>query len=239
MLANELLLLALDDERGTVHSAVQIGLDFGLAGAVIAELAIRERLREGDTLSIDGDAKTGDAVLDDAMAAIAAKPGKNARYWVNHLSRALGGLHKRLLDGLVAQGTLERRDQRILLLFHRDVFPERDGRVEQDVRARLDAVLLHGGQCDQRTRWLIQLAAACRITDAIYPRAQRAAVKSRIKQLDAAADVASVAVERAIKAEQAAIMAAIVAASVAATTASTTAACSAASCERRRSASAA
>jgi hypothetical protein len=229
MLADELLLLALDDERGTVYSAVQIGLDFGLAGAVVAELAARGRLVGDDALSIEDGVKSGNAVLDDAMAAIAAKPGKDTRYWVGHLPRALGGLHKRLLDGLVAQGTLERRDQRILLLFHRDVFPERDGRVEQDVRARLDAVLLHGGPCDQRTRWLIQLAAACRITDAIYPRAQRATVKSRIKQLDTADDVASSAVDRAIKAEQAAIMGAIIAASVAATAASTAAACSAAS----------
>lgn len=229
MLADELLLLALDDERGTVHAVARMGIDFGLAGAVIAELAARGRLADGDALSIEDGLRTGNAVLDDAMAAIAAKPGKDARYWVNHLPKVLGGLHKRLLDGLVAQGTLQRRDQRILLLFHRDVFPERDGRVEQDVRARLDAVLLRGEPCDQRTRWLIQLAAACRIIEAIYPRAQRATVKSRIKQLDTVDDVASNAVDRAIKAEQAAIMAAIIAASVAATAASTAAACSAAS----------
>jgi hypothetical protein len=43
-LADELLLLALDDAKGAVHSAASLALDYGLAGAILMELAINNRL---------------------------------------------------------------------------------------------------------------------------------------------------------------------------------------------------
>lgn len=232
MLATDLLLLALDDERGTVLPQAAIGLDFGLAGAVVMELALRGRIRlDGDAVATTGTA-TDDALLDDALRGIAAAPGKNLAHWVGHLARDLGGLRQRLLDRLVAQGTLEKRERRVLLLFHQNVYPERDGRVEHDIRARVDAALLHGQTPDAPTACLIHLAAACRVTDAIYPRAEHKAIRQRIAGLDDAGAAGANAVAALVaRAETAAVtattMAAITAATVAATSAATTAACSA------------
>lgn len=228
-LPESLLLLALNDTEGTVPVDVQMGLDFGLAGAVIAELAARGCLHlDGKKVTAADAGAANDALLADALGAIAAKPGKKVDWWVHRMSGAVGGLRKRVLSALIAQGTLERRDRRILFVFHYDVFPERNQRVERDIRRELDAVLVQGNQPDERTRWLIQLASACRVLDAIYPSEQRRAVRARVKALAAEGrDAASSAVASAIQAEQAAVTAAIVAACVVATTASTTAACSA------------
>jgi hypothetical protein len=75
MLATDLLLLALDDERGTVLSQAAIGLDYGLAGALVMELALRGRIRiDDEAVSTIGPA-TDDALLDDALRVIAATPG--------------------------------------------------------------------------------------------------------------------------------------------------------------------
>jgi hypothetical protein len=232
MLATDLLLLALDDERGTVLPQAAIGLDYGLSGAVVMELALRGRISlDGDTVSTTGTA-TDDALLDDALRAIAATPGKNLSHWVWHLSRDLGGLRQRLLDRLVARGTLEKREKRVLLLFHQNVYPERDARVEHDVRARVDAALLRGETPDAPTACLIHLAAACRVTDAIYPRDRHAAIKARIAEFDDAGAaganaVAALVAQAETAAVTAATMAAITAATVAATSAATTAACTA------------
>jgi hypothetical protein len=137
-----------------------------------------------------------------------------------------------LLDRLVARGTLEKREKRVLLLFHQNVYPERDARVEHDIRARVDATLLHGETPDAPTACLIHLAAACRVTDAIYPRAQHGAIKARIAELDdvdaaGANAVAALVAQAETAAVTAATMAAITAATVAATSAATTAACTA------------
>lgn len=234
MLATDLLLLALDDERGTVLPQAAIGLDYGLAGAVVMELALRGRIQlDGDVVSTTGTV-TDDALLDDALRTIAATPGKNLLHWVWHLSRDVGGLRQRLLDRLVARGTLEKREKRVLLLFHQNVYPERDARVEHDIRARVDAALLHAETPDAQTACLIHLAEACRVTDAIYPRDQHKAIKARIAELDDAGAaganaVAALVAQAETAAVTAATMAAITASTVAATSAATTAACSAGS----------
>lgn len=234
MLATDLLLLALDDERGTVLPQASIGLDYGLAGAIVMELALRGRLRVDDErVSATGTA-TDDPLLDDALRAIAATPGKTLSHWVRHLPHEMDGLRQRLLDRLVAQGTLSMREQRVLLLFHRTVYPERDTRVEHDIRARVDGALLHGESPDAPTTCLIHLAAACRVTDAIYPRNQHKSIEARIAELDDAGVAGANAVANLVaRAETAAVtaatMAAITASTIAATTAATTAACSASS----------
>lgn len=232
MLATDLLLLALDDERGTVLSQAAIGLDYGLAGAIVMELALRGRIDVNDEKVSTIGPVTDDALLDDALRTIATTPGKDLSHWVWHLSRDLGGLRQRLLDRLVARGTLEKRERRVLLLFHQNVYPERDARVEHDIRTRVDDALLQGQSPDAQTACLIHLAAACRITDAIYPRDQHQAIKARIDALGdagiAGADaVAGLVAQAETQAVTAATMAAITAATVAATSAATTAACSA------------
>lgn len=234
MLATDLLLLALDDERGTVLSQASIGLDYGLAGALVMELALHGRLEiEDDHVSTVGEA-TDDPLLDDALRAIAAAPGKKLTYWVQQLPRELDDMRARLLERLVAQGTLEKREKRVLLLFHHNVYPEKDARVEHDIRDRLDAALLHGAEPDAETACLIRLAAACRVIDAIYPRAERKQAEARIEELDDPARSGANAVASAVaRAESAAVTAAttaaIMAATVAATSAATTAACTASS----------
>jgi hypothetical protein len=234
MLATDLLLLALDDERGTVLPQAGIGLDYGLAGAIVMELALRGCLGVDEERVATTGTATDDPLLDDALRVIAATPGKTLSHWVRHLPRELDGSRQRLLDRLVAQGTLERREQRVLLLFHRKVYPERDARVEHDIRARLDGVLLHGQPADAQTACLIHLAAACRVTDAIYPRDQHPAIRARMAELDdAGAAGANAVADMVARAETAAVtaatMAAITASTIAATTAATTAACSSSS----------
>jgi golgi phosphoprotein 3 len=234
MLATDLLLLALDDAHGTVLPAAAFGLDYGLAGAIVMELALRGRIRvDDDKVSAIGTI-TDDALLNDALRAVAAQPGKDLAHWVWHLSRDLGGLRQRLLDRLVAQGTLEQREKRVLLLFHRKVYPERDGRVEHDIRVRVDDALLHGESPDADTTCLIHLAAACRVLAALYPKARHKAIEARIAELDDAGAaganaVASLVARAETAAVTAATLAAITASTVAATSAATTAACSASS----------
>ncbi|HET6632475.1 MAG TPA: GPP34 family phosphoprotein [Rhodanobacteraceae bacterium] len=237
-LPQALLLLALDDDKGSVLGAAAMGLDFGLAGTAVMELALAGRITtDDDKFTVIDDRATGSPVLDAVLAALAAKPGKRLRPWVQHLPQACH-LRQTLLDGLVAEGTLARRDQRILWIFHATRYPERDGAMEHDLRARMDAVLLHDQPADARTRLLIEAAHSCHLLDALYPRAQHKAVHARLKALQSLPDACASAIGQVLQAQQAqqaAIVAVICASTVAATAAATsaaTAACaaSAASC---------
>jgi len=229
-LPEELLLLALDDERGKVLAEARIGLAFGLAGAALMELTLDGELRIDDgKMYLDESAEpSGSAPFDAIRTLLHEKPGKKVRYWVERLPRKLRHLQQQWLDALVARGTLERRQSRVLFIFPVQRYPEHDGRPEHDIRARIDAVLLHGNAPDARTAMLIQLAGACRLLRAMYPRDQRKRVEQRLKVLQdmpVAEDVAAATRAAISAAATAAAMAAI----TAATAASSSAACSAGS----------
>jgi hypothetical protein len=88
-LAEELLLLALDDESGSVEPAASGSLQYGLAGALLVELVIAGRLRlEGGGLVVADGSPTGDAVLDEVIGRISrsGRP-RDAEYWVGQFGR--------------------------------------------------------------------------------------------------------------------------------------------------------
>lgn len=227
MLAEALLLLALDDERGTVHGAAAAGLDYGLAGALLMQLTLDGRLSlDGRHLLATG-ADNGDPLLDDVLATIRARPGKTVAHWVQGLPTMMRPLRQRLLQRLVARGTLEKRQRRVLLIFRQTVHPEHDGRIEHDIRRHLDDVVLRGAEADAPIRALLQLAVACHVTHALYTRKQRETLKQRLDAFRRSPLGDGVA-QAVVQAETTALTVAIMAASVAATSAATLAACSAA-----------
>ncbi|MBB6183711.1 GOLPH3/VPS74 family protein [Oleiagrimonas soli] len=229
LLAEELLLLALDDERGRVLPQAQIAIDFGLTGALLMELTLHGALAlDGKRITVDRVPQELPPLLRETAQALHDKPGKSLSYWMQHLRRALPHLRQRLIDGLVARGTLEKHESRVLWVFRLTRYPERDGHAEHDIRQRLDAVLLHGNAADPRTHMLARLAESCRLIDALYPRDQRARAKKQLKTLDdlPLADSVGAATQQAV---QAATAAAAMVAITAATSAATASACSAAS----------
>ncbi len=218
LIAEDLLLLLLDDRRGTPASQ---HTDLCLGGAVLAELALLEAVtvsgrsgmwRTAKVRVVPG-AVAEDEVLRDALALVAEKE-RSAQDLVRRLGK---GLRERLGDRLVARGILERRDERVLGLFPRTRWPEVDSTHEEQVRRRLAATLCAGAQPDERTGTLVALLSA-------VDRAHRSVdheglsareVRRRAKQV-AEGDWAAGAVRDAVQAATAATTAVIAASSVAA-----------------------
>ena len=225
MLAEDLLQLMLDDRSGA-PSTDATTLDYGLAGAVLVELSLAERIEIGEagrwhraTVTVLDPSPTGDDVLDHALAEIAAKP-VNAQRLVTRLAK---GLRRQLLDRLVQHQVLREEHGRLLGVFPTRRWPSTDPRSEQALRRRLRDVLVGGARPDPGTAALICVLSSMDqahkvLADLDKPARQQ--VKRRAAEL-ADGDWASHAVRAAIRASQDATTAAIVAASVAATTAST------------------
>jgi Golgi phosphoprotein 3 (GPP34) len=106
ILAEQLLLLFLDDEKGS-HNATWGG-DPGLAGAILLDLTARRALTEqdGDLLAVPG-AAPEHQLLADAHAAIAAsEKRRDARGWVGRLPKELKPLRERTAERLVHDDTI-------------------------------------------------------------------------------------------------------------------------------------
>ena len=129
LIAEDLLLLLLDDEKGTVSSWGKT--DAVLGGAVLAELAVAGLVTVEEKKSVWQSAKVRaaestppdlDPLLAEALAEIAEKD-RNASALVTRLGKGLEG---RLAERLAERGVLQRRDGKVLGLFPRTTWPAAD-----------------------------------------------------------------------------------------------------------------
>ncbi|MEC3975320.1 GOLPH3/VPS74 family protein [Amycolatopsis sp. H20-H5] len=214
LVAEELVLLVFDDTSGKRDGRLG-NLDVMLAGAVLAELALRGRvelLGEGTgRLVVVNKGPTGSPVLDDAVTRLATLDQPIPQDAVNSL--AWRGLMEPLLAGLADRGVLRREQRRVLGVFPATRWPVEDDRHEQDVLRSLGDVLIDGAEPDDRTAVLVGVLSAA---DAVMkvlefpPGTDLRAVRARCDEI-AAGEWASDAVRRAIASISAGVAAVFVA----------------------------
>ncbi|EHR60348.1 GOLPH3/VPS74 family protein [Saccharomonospora cyanea] len=164
LIAEDLLLLAYDDEAGKPVGMVS-HLEYALAGALLVELALLERVdvtTEADEgkpgrIVVRDSTPTGRGPLDDALERVFGLAGKKPKDALRPLAK--GDLVTRLLDGLAERGILRREDGRVLGLFPTTRWPAEDSRHEENLKAGLRRVLVDGEQPDERMAALIALLA--------------------------------------------------------------------------------
>jgi hypothetical protein len=160
-LAEELLLLGYDDKSGKAIVS-QIGLDLGMAAAVLVDLALARRigLADGGILTVRNPTPTGEPIADEVLTRIVADTPHTAASWVQRLRH---GLRKRVLDDLVSRGVVQDLDETALQFIHLHRYPVADPAPEADTRARLAAALTGQGEPDERTAALAALVAGVRM----------------------------------------------------------------------------
>jgi hypothetical protein len=218
LLAEELLLLLLDDEKGSVRSGYAD--DSGLTGALLLDLVETGRVveHEGALVAARG-APASPQVLADAYAEIerSDRP-RDAGHWLSRLPKALKPLRRRIAQELVARGVLGEERHKTLGLFKTTRYPELDPGPERELRARLRSVLVDGAEPDAHTALLISLLAPLELVGHLVEREHRKAAKARARDVADRGPVGT-AVAQAQRAAQAAIIASTTAATVASTTA--------------------
>lgn len=184
LLAEDLLLLALDDDKGTVSWQRSTTLPYGLGGALLIDLALQKRIDSVDKKIIAGDpSPTGDEVLDVALETIRAEDKlRDAKHWVTKLGGRTG-LREQLARRLVTRGILREREHTFLWVFHDPRFPTSDAGRESAVRARIREVALAGAEPDTRMLSLLSLVSACDLTGSLFSREERTQARRRIKEL--------------------------------------------------------
>jgi Golgi phosphoprotein 3 GPP34 len=194
-LAEELLLLAYDDESGRATGS-QIGLDLGMAAAVLVELALAGKIVYVDrTIMVRDATPTGVAIIDDVLARIAADTPHTPASW---LQRLRYGLRDRVLTDLCARGVICDVDETTMAGFvHLHRYPTVDATVEADIRARLNRALTSDDMPDERTAALATLVAATRMEPTLgLTGSELAAAHQRLEKIsDGAGFTGSVSME--------------------------------------------
>jgi hypothetical protein len=208
-LAEELLLLALNDEKGTVLMAGATGLPYGLAGALLGELIDAGLLRiEGKTLVAGAAGSARDEFLDGILALVrSAKRARDLRYWVGRIGRSGGKIKAEVAERLVRKGIVRREEHRVLMVFPTTRFPQVNPMPEYSVRERVRSAIRGMTPPDKRTAALIALLHACDLVGTLFDKGERREAKKKAKEITAGQPIGS-AVARTVEAVRAAVIAA-------------------------------
>ena len=191
-LHEEVMLLSLRDEKGTIEWGAGM-YQHVLAGAILAELFLAERISIGDskkhivdvvsTARLDNKSLTN-SVLDDALLKMSdSKRPKPLQHWVQKIA-SMKKLKERVADGLCYRGILKEEEALILGLFKTKRFPEKNPEPERQLIERLEKVIfLNEEEVDVRTAILISLTWQSEILKIPFPAKKLRQQKLRLEQI--------------------------------------------------------
>ena len=182
----ELMLLILDDEDGRFARVPDRQLRYALAGGVLMDLALENRIdTDLKQLMLVDAAPLGDSLLDPTLADIAAATETHdARFWVERTAlRSAEAIREAALGRLVERGILQRQEDRFLWVFRSRRYPAIDDRVEREVKLRIMEILFSDEIPTPRDVVIIGLAHACNLFEQILSAREVEHIAPRIDEV--------------------------------------------------------
>lgn len=204
-LMEEVLLLALNEDKGNFSFTASSVVDSCLTGALLMELEFLKRIRaEKKTLEVLDAGPIKDSRLELAINQIdSSKRDHTPEYWVGKLRSSLKGLRKGLLEEMVDKNLLREEEHQTLIFFTTTRYPVRDIRVKKDILDRVHRALLRGENPDLRTAKLIGLLYGSGLLPYLVDKEDRKEVRKRAKEITKD-DILANAVKKNIQAQYAA-----------------------------------
>ncbi len=195
-LPEEVLLLALDDRKGTIPWTASTYRQ-AVGGAVLEALVLARRVRVGEgrrgRVEVVDPGPLGDPLLDECLArVVAAGRPRRARVWVGRFAR-IRSLKHRLARALCAKGILRDADEALLLIFRRKVYPTTDPGPRYRLLERMrETVFGESGAAAPRDAAIVALAHAADLLRLRFARRELRPQKDRLDRMVGLDPVASV-----------------------------------------------
>ena len=182
--AEEIILLLLNDDDGRFANVPSWSVDYALAGGVLMDLALENRIdTDLENLILVDATPVGDSLLDPTLVEIEAGEKRDARFWVEHTANRAHVVREEALSRLVAHGILECRDDRFLWVFRSRRYPAIDGQAEREVKLRIMEVLFSDEIPHPHDVVIICLADACGIFREMLSKRELDKATDRIEQV--------------------------------------------------------
>ncbi len=183
--SEEVMLLLLNDSGGKFVDVPAPSLDCALAGAVLMDLAMENRIdTDPQRLFVIDPAPLDDDLLDPTLARIVdSAETHDAAHWIRETTLQADQIHDRSLARLVERGILRQEDDRFMWVFHTRRYPVIDNRTVREVKLRLMGVLFSDEIPDARDILLISLSDVCGIFGSLLSTAELDSAAQRIAQV--------------------------------------------------------
>ena len=182
-LCEELLILSIEDGKGALTPFTSDVLRYGLAGAILADLALQEKVTlEKSKLELVDLTSTGDAILDEVIALLAkeSKPRK-VSHWINSMGSKK--ITRRIINQLSDKGVLRSEEQRYSWVIPYEGNPLMNVSAKYWLKLRLRTIVLAGEEPELRMVLLLSLLRACRLLNLVVTRDERSEAARQVGEL--------------------------------------------------------
>jgi hypothetical protein len=185
-LFEEIFLLFIHEDKGTVMASKENDLRYGLGGALLAELALIGKigLKDNQRLEILDATPTEDEILAEALEIIStSEKERKTGYWINVFGEKPEKLRKRLVKRLVQSGVVSQEDDRFQWVIPAPTSPDINASAKYLMKNRIRGLVLASSQAEPREIALLSLVKASNLLDLIFVRDERKLADRRIHEL--------------------------------------------------------
>ena len=184
-LIDQLTLLALDDEKGT-FVADSTAYSYAIAGAIIMELALEERIDlSGDKVVVKDKSKTGDKIIDAFFETIIESvKERKVKSWVDRFGDKANKIKLATIDKLIENRILDKREGKILWIFSNDKYPTQNPRLENQLRNRLYDIIVNSHRPELKEIMLLNLIESCSLGKEVFGKAQVKTFKKKLNTIN-------------------------------------------------------
>lgn len=222
-LHEEVLLLALKDDEGTIASGTMY--HYAISAALMTELIMNKSVRiveekKKNFVELNEKSSLKDDLLIECIEKISnAKRRATLQTWISRFS-GIKKLKQRTAESLCKKNILKMDEDKVLLIFNRTIYPEINPVPEKKIISRLEkAIFTDSENIDPRTVVLLSLANASGLLRANFDKKELKKRKDRIEQV-IIGEMMGKATAEVIQAVQSAIMIAAIMPAITAATVS-------------------
>jgi golgi phosphoprotein 3 len=185
-LKEKYLLLCYHPEKGRLLTAAT-WFDYGLAGAVMIELAAADKIRnENNKLIVINAKPTGDAALDLVLAKLQASLKiRSFKTWIGNIAQGKSGRSLRLLirKDLMKKGIMTEVQKKALRIFPYQRYPQINVRPRRELIDDINKIVIRRQIGSKQMLLLLGLIGATQMTGSFFIREDRRPAKKRIKEI--------------------------------------------------------
>lgn len=184
-LAEDIVLLLLDDETGKMEDIHANVMEMLMAGAVLMDLGLKAKIDWDleQVFAID-ETPVGDPTLDETLERICAEPKPlSPKVWIQRIAERGMDIRTAAIDSLVQRRIIKVENTKFLWVFGTRRYPVIDNREEREVKLRLMDVLLSDSIPDPHDVALICLADAASVFEIILSERELRQAGERIEQV--------------------------------------------------------
>lgn len=223
-IVEEFVMLALHDEKGTVHFSAAAAFPYAMAGAILSELAVCGGIDYKDKkVLIHSTCESQDPIIDDIHTFMKRKEKtKSVKHWVYQLGSYVKR-HQLLhvyCERFAAAGFLKKEEKKVLFLLKKSVYPTSYPEIKEAIRERLRLSVRFKGLEDERDLVLLSLLHASGLEHTLFSKEEYAERKKDLKALVSDPAMLGKQVTAVVTEIQTAVMAGVIAVSATAAAAS-------------------